>query len=337
MRRRTFLKLAALGVGTLQPAALPSRRESLAQIMTVLGPIPARQLGRTLMHEHVLVDFIGAEQIKPGRHDPEEVFQKVLPHLQRLKAAGGQALVECTPDYLGRDPQLLQRLSKASGLHIVTNTGFYGAAKDKYVPRFAYRESADELAGRWIREFEDGIPPGNIRPGIMKIGVDAGPLSRIDAKLVRAAARTHRRTGLTIASHTGDGVAALAQLTVLKQEEVEPSAFIWVHAQNEADPGFHQRAAALGAWLEFDSISHDSIAQHVELVLRMKRAGYLRRVLISQDAGWYEVGKPGGGPFRDYDTLFTEFLPALRKAGASEHDLHTLTVQNPREALTIRQ
>ncbi len=337
MKRRTFLKLAALSAGAFPKAHLASRKDPLLQVMTVLGPIPAKRLGVTLVHEHILVDFIGADQIVRGRYDPEEVFQKVLPQLRRLKAAGGQALAECTPDFLGRDPQLLRRLSKASGLHILTNTGFYGAANDKYVPRFAYSETADELALRWVREFEDGIVPDNIRPGFMKIGVDSGPLSEIDAKLVRAAARAHQRTGLAIASHTGDGVAALAQLEVLKQEGVEPSAFIWVHAQSEADATLHQHAAELGAWIEFDGISPKSITQHVDLVIHMRHAGLLGCVLISQDAGWYHVGEPGGGDFRAYDTLFTEFLPALRKAGMSASDIDILLIRNPRQALALRR
>jgi len=129
----------------------------------------------------------------------------VLPHLKSARALGGRTLVECTPAYMGRDPGLLAQLSQASGLQIITNVGFYGAAGGKYVPRFAYSETAKEIAARWIGEFRNGIPPTGIRPGFIKIGVDAGPLSEINAKLVSAAAITHLQTGLVIASHTGDG------------------------------------------------------------------------------------------------------------------------------------
>ena len=30
---------------------------------------------------------------------------------------------------------------------------------------------------------------------------------------------------------------------------------------------------------------------------------------ISQDAGWYHVGEPGGGEFRGYTYLYSDFLP----------------------------
>ena len=119
--------------------------------------------------------------------------------------------MECTPAYLGRDPVLLQRLSRAASLQILTNTGYYGAANDKFLPPHAFTESADQLAARWIREARDGIDGTGVRPAFMKIGVDAGPLSAVDEKLVRAAARTHRATGLPIYSHTGNGIAALAR------------------------------------------------------------------------------------------------------------------------------
>ena len=214
-----------------------------------------------------MVDFIGADATRPGRYDPEEVFLKALPHLRQVKSAGCDTLVDCTPAYIGRDAGLLRRLSEASGLQMVTNTGLYGAAKNKYVPRFAYAETAQQLAARWVKEFEDGIPPSGVRPGIIKIGVNSGPLSEIDAKLVKAAAITHQQTGLTIASHTGDGVAAMAQLSTLKSHGVAPAGFIWVHAQNEGDTRLHLHAAEAGAWVEFDGISSVAAQKHVELVL----------------------------------------------------------------------
>jgi phosphotriesterase-related protein len=316
----------------------PSPRGAAASPMieTVTGRIAADRLGVTLMHEHVLVDFIGADQIAPGRYDANEAYAAVLPHLQQVRALGCDTLVECTPAFLGRDPALLKRLAQASGIHILTNTGYYGAAKDKHVPRHAFAETVEQLAARWVREHERGIDGTSIKPAFMKIGVDDAPLSEIDRKLVRAAALAHRATGLPIASHTGSGAAAQEELDLLEQAGVPPSAFIWVHAQSERDAAFHTRAAARGAWVEFDGISPTSVSRHVDLVRHMKTEGRLGNVLVSHDAGWYRVGEPGGGRFRPYDTLFTAFVPALRAAGFGEPDVRQLLVGNPRTALQMR-
>ena len=219
-------------------------------------------------------------------------------------------------------------------MNILTNTGYYGAAKDKHLPRHAFTESADQLSARWIREFERGIDGTDIRPALMKIGVDEAPLSDVDAKLVRAAALTARATGLPIASHTATGVAALAEIELLDRGGVPASTFIWVHAHNERDTGFHIKAAKAGAWIEFDGVSDTSLDRHVELVRQMKAQGLLDRVLVSQDAGWYHVGEPGGGQFRPLETLFTKFIPALTSAGVTKEDVRKLLVENPRRALT---
>lgn len=314
-------------------AASPSPAARRA-IDTVTGPIAAAELGLTLMHEHVLVDFIGAASVSRSRYDADAVFTTALPYLQHVRTLGCRALVECTPAYLGRDVQLLKRLSEASGIRILSNTGFYGAAKDKHVPAFAFTETAEQLAARWIREAERGIDGTSIKPAFMKIGVDEAPLSEIDAKLVRAAAITHRATGLPIASHTGTGAAAMAELALLEAAAVPLSAFIWVHAQSERDDSLHDQVARRGAWVEFDGISPASLARHLALVQRMKAQGLLDRVLVSHDAGWYHVGEPGGGQFRPYTTLFTDFIPGLKSAGFSDAEVQQLLVENPRRALT---
>ena len=293
------------------------------------------QLGATLPHEHVLVDFIGADQVSRQRYDRDEVFSVVLPHLKRLRSAGCRALVECTPAWLGRDPLLLKRLADASGLTILTNTGYYGARQGKFLPAHAFEETADQLAGRWLHEWREGIEGTGIRPGFIKIGVDGGPLTDVNRKLVQAAARTHLQSGLTIAAHTGDGQAALEQLEILRAEGVSPSAWIWVHAQNEQNGDLHVRAGRQGAWVEFDGVGPQSIDRHVGLVETMRKHELLDRVLISHDAGWYSVGEPRGGDFRPYDTLFTDFLPALKTAGLSDSDIELLTVTNPAKAFSI--
>jgi phosphotriesterase-related protein len=331
MHRRTFLHLAA-GIA----AATTVRSGDLAPVIqTVRGPIPASALGRTLPHEHVLVDFVGADVIGPGRYEADKVFAAALPHLRRIQQLGAQALFEATPDFIGRDPRLLARLSEASGLHLVTNTGLYGARQNKFLPAYAHQESAAQLAARWIAEARDGIDGTAVRPGFIKSGVDGEPkLSPVHRKLVAAAALTHAATGLTVAVHTGRG-PGLEQLDVLREQGVGPAAYVWIHAQGARDDELFA-AADRGAWLSFDGLNRPTVKRHLTLCQEMKRRGNLGRVLLSHDAGWYDPAKPDGGTFRPFDLLFTTFLPLLRENGFSDTEIDQLTIRNPAAAYSVR-
>jgi phosphotriesterase-related protein len=328
MLRRVFLGSAAAACAA--PADAPRR----TQIQTVRGPVAPKNLGVTLMHEHVLVDFVGADKVSPSRYNVDEVFRVALPKLEELKKYGCQTLVECTPAYIGRDVKLLRRLSEASGLHLITNTGFYGAADDKFVPKRAEEIPAEEIAQIWIREYREGIEGTGIRPGFMKIGVDSGALSKIDAKLVEAGCICHKATGLRMHIHTGNGPAAMDILNVLAKQGVPASAFVWVHAQSEKDRKVHAEAAKAGAWIEYDGVSAARLKDDLSAVTEMIGLGYLNRLLLSHDSGWYRVGEPGGGRFNGYTYIFEEFLPALRKRGITEAQERTLMADNPARALT---
>jgi phosphotriesterase-related protein len=297
MKRRDFL----LAIGT---TAFASARPSV------------------LVHEHVLVDFIGADQIRPGRYNRDEVFRIALPKLKEVNSLGCRRLLECTPNFLGRDPALLARLSDATGLEIWSNTGLYGAANHKFVPSFARTETAEQLAKRWIAESREAW-----RPRFIKIGVNFAPLDELDRKLVRAAAITSKETGLTIASHTGNGGAALEQLEIVTAEKVSASKFVWVHAQNESNQRLHEQLARAGAWVEFDGIGPKTIELHLRCVQSLASKGLLSRVLISQDSGWYHVGEPGGGEFHGYTDLYAKFLPLLEPS-----QVPALIWDNPRAA-----
>jgi predicted metal-dependent phosphotriesterase family hydrolase len=341
LKRRAFLATSAAAAAAHALAGPRRARGGPAPpagtIHTVRGPIDVGHMGMTLVHEHVLVDFAGAEKVSRSRYEADEAFRTILPHLEELRERGCRTLVECTPAYLGRDPLLLRRLSETSGLHIVTNTGYYGAANDVAVPRHAYAETARQLADRWTSEARHGIEGTGVRPGFVKIGVDAGPLSDIDRKLVEAGALCHLDTGLTLAIHTGNGAAALEILSLLKKAGVSPEAYVWVHPQNEKDRATHSWAARQGAWLEFDGVSPSSLGAHVEAVVDLLRRDQLDRVLVSQDAGWYRVGEPGGGTYRPHTFLLDAFVPALRARGVGEAGVRALLVENPARAFAVRR
>jgi predicted metal-dependent phosphotriesterase family hydrolase len=46
------------------------------------------------------------------------------------------------------------------------------------------------------------------------------------------------------------------------------------------------------------------------------------------------VGEERGGYCPGYTFMFSDFLPQLRKSGIDENETRTLTVENPRRALS---
>ena len=326
--RRAFL-LASLG-GLVAAARKPDRT-----IMTVTGPIPAQQLGTTLIHEHFLVDFIGAAKTGYERWNRDAVLKKVGPYLEEAKKAGVKTIFDCTPAFLGRDVQLLKKLAAQSDLQIVTNTGYYGAVENKYLPAWAFTESAEQLTARWIDEARKGIEGSGVKPGFIKISVDAKEaLSQLHQKLVQAAALTHLQTGLTICSHTGAAAAAFQQIAILKKSGVHPSAFVWVHAQSEKDKATYLRAAAMGAWISLDGLGWGDFDTYAASLSQLKREKGLHRVLISHDAGWYKPDEPDAA-FQGYTNIFTELFPRLKNLGFTQKDFDQLLIHNPAEAMSI--
>lgn len=305
-------------------------------IITVTGEIPASEIGKTLHHEHLLVDFIGADSSGYHRWNKSDVVEKVLPYLLEIKKLGYKTLVECTPAYLGRDPELMKILSEKSGIQIITNTGYYSAVGGKFLPEHTFTETAEQLAARWIDEAKNGIEGTGIYPGFIKIAVEREPLEEIHRKVVEAACITHKATGMVIMSHTGPALPAFQEIEILKQNGVDPSAFIWTHAQNEKDFNKHLEAARMGAWIAFDNFNAGQLERYIEFAQTMKKEGLLGKVLFSHDAGWYRPGEPNGGEFRGFTEIEEFLIPALEKSGLSQPDIYQIFTTNPAEAFKVK-
>jgi len=313
-------------------------REDKLYINTCLGVMAAENLGKSLTHEHILVDFIGADSTGYHRWYRDEVVTRVFPYLEEIRKHGYLTLFECTPAYLGRDPFLCRELSKMTGLNIITNTGYYGAMNNKFLPGHVFSETADQIAERWIEEFKTGIDGSGVKPGFIKIAIERDSIvSVLHEKIVRAASRTHLATGMTIASHTGPSPGAYRQAEILKEEGVSPEAFIWVHAL-EGPVRDNINLAKQGMWISYDNMNDSPkvLQLFLEHLQAMKKADVLNKVLLSHDAGWYSPGQEDGGTFRSFTSIEKILLPALREQGFTKEEIYQLMIKNPEQAFGIR-
>lgn len=351
MERRQFISLSCFaGLVGLYPNILAIGAEAHGAekgfIMTVNGKIDISAMGLTLPHEHIVTDFTGAEPDNRPEYDNEATANLLLPYLKAAKKSGINTVIECTPQYIGRNVKLLQLLSKASAINIITNTGYYAAVGQKYLPKHAFTESSEELAARWLKEWENGIDGTDIRPGFIKLGVDNAPLKPVEQTLIKAAAIVHLKSGLKIAIHTGNAAAAREEVDLLIKSGVSPEALIWVHAQNDTSGFAHVELAKRGCWISLDSINEqrDSIVQYRNHIYRMKGEGLLHKLLISHDDGFAvteEGGKAGFNTFQNgnktpYKTIFEILKPALSELGITRDEFKMMTVTNPANAFRIK-
>jgi len=61
----------------------------------------------------------------------------------------------------------------------------------------------------------------------------------------------------------------------------------------------------------------------------------LDHVLVSQDSGWYNVGEPKVGNYKNHNTIFDHLIPALEQNGFTKEELNGLFVTNPARAFTV--
>jgi predicted metal-dependent phosphotriesterase family hydrolase len=301
-------------------------------INTVKGKIEIEKLGFTLTHEHIMSNF-GGELSARANYTKDSLYRQVIPYLRLIKSQGVRSIVDCTTAYFGRDVNILKELADSTGLQIITNTGFYGAAKDRYVPQIAYSLSEEQIAALWIAEFRNGIDGTKIKPGFVKLAFDEGEPSAIDIKLFEAGVRTHLKTGLTLAVHTGGNTkAAETQMRLLQRFGVNFTAWIWTHAHHVTNVDVLMDAARKGAWISLDGVNDQNYASYVSKLKQFQSHKLLNKVLLSHDGNSF----PRGKAIRPYDAIQRLLLPELKKQGFSDSDIVQLTQENPQEAFAIR-
>jgi phosphotriesterase-related protein len=303
----------------------------MARIMTTLGPRRAEELGTLLPHEHVFVDLRRWDQPGYGEADPATVVMLMGPEIERARAAGVTAIVECSTVGVGRRADIDRAVSAATGFPLVVPTGIY---REPWVPAWAHQASEDALSDWMLGELSDEIAGTGVQAGWIKLSAGDDGLTACEAKILRAAARAAKATGSVIGSHTIRGHVVRDQLDIIEAAGLAPDRFIWIHTQAEPSLGLHLEIARRGAWIEYDAIGSDDFddAYFVARIADALAAGLGGRLLLSQDRGMFDPAQPGGGTPRPYTYLSEQFLPGLRSAGLDEAEIERLTRRNPFDA-----
>src|SRR5260370_10192899 len=167
----------------------------MAEVMTVLGPIPAHELGVTDAHDHL---FLRSPAL-PGQdfHEGEKAAGEVT-------GAGLNTIVEVTQIDLGRDPAGMRAVSQRTGVHVIAATGYH---RDVHYPRghWVYDASVDELAGRILADLQRGMDSDAARAGVIKAGASYQHISAAEKRrlIAAAAGSTGDRGAITVATEIG--------------------------------------------------------------------------------------------------------------------------------------
>lgn len=297
----------------------------MTALVTVQGPVPPEHVGRVLPHEHVLCDFYRVTHNLDHLLNDEGL---AVSELRAFAAAGGSLLVDCTPADLGRNVLGLRRVSEAASVQIMAATGWYRA---RFYPQWIDEARTNDLADRMVEELTEGIDGTGIRAGVIgEIGVDRDHVTAREERVLRAAARAHRRTGAPLLTHASMFPVGVAQLDLLEEEGVDPRRIAIGHADTYLDLDYHRAILERGAYLAFDTVARRHInpdERRVEFLLRLLDAGWEEQLLMSSDRCFRSDLRAYGGP--GYAVVFAEFLPALRSAGVPEPTIDLLTIHNP--------
>lgn len=298
----------------------------MTYLYTTLGPLAKNQLGMILPHEHVFVDLRTPAQPGYAVADAEDVIGLMGPQIRQIQQLGITALVECTTVGVGRRADLDLAVSRATNFPIVVPTGSY---REPWITDWVAAASEKELENWMVRELTQRFDEADYRAGWIKISAGDDGISKIEERILRAAARAGARTGAVIGSHTIKGKVVMQQLDIIESEGYRADRFISIHTQEEKDIGLHRAVASRGAWIEYDHVGRSPDEDLIALIVATIEAGQSDQLLLSHDLGWFDPALPGGGTPRSYAHLSNVLLPKLVETGVTAAEIKQLTHDNP--------
>lgn len=341
----------------------------MTTVQSVTGPIDSTQLGVCLPHEHIINDVrswhtpttqlldsaeyanapVSMDILWELRQDPfgniDNCFMSdvdvAIRELQYFQQLGGHTILDATSVSIGRNLPVLRDISEKTGLTIIAGTGFY---LDSSQPDEIKALSTEDIADILLTDLADGVD--GVRPGFIgEIGVSSD-FTPAERKSLEAACIAQVATGLPMQVHL-PGWFRLGHdvLNIVESRGVNPHHVVLCHmGPSGADLEYQSSLARRGAWIQYDMIGMEvfyadqgvqcpSDEDNAINLLRLCDAGHSDRVLMSQDIFMKSLLRSFGGP--GYGHILQFFIPRLKRLGADETLIDTLTIHNPRHLFDI--
>lgn len=341
------------------------------KVQTVLGAVAPHELGPSLVHEHLLIGLgcwfeppadplrqhLVEARVTPSLRgllasDPYHCrdnlvltdCQLVVDELRHFTALGGRTLVDLTTRSIGPFPNELVDIARASGLNIVAGTGFYVARSH---PAWIRDATVEQITDFMQKEILVGIDDTHVRAGIIGELGTSSPITADETKVLRAAARAQRTTGLAINVHLpifrreGHNV-----LDILDVAGADLGRVVLSHLDESMDGEYICSLARRGAFVELDTFgsefSFDESNEHepsdwdrIGLLLDLLNADLGQKVLVSQDVcNKIHLLYYGG---YGYAHVLRTIVPRLKARGVNQRTIELLLVKNPAHMLSGEQ
>lgn len=297
----------------------------MRQVQTVLGEIPASELGLVLVHEHVFHDIY---EITMSSHMILSDVNVARRELTYLKEKGGDTIVDQTVHGLNGNPQALAEISAEVGINIIAGTGFYW---EKFHPPWLAGMSEDDIVNLLISDLTVGFEGTDVKAGMIgEIGTNHRGISPAEERVIRACARAQQEVGVVISTHALFNRIGLDQARMFLDAGANLDKLVIGHVDTTPDVDYHEELLDFGVWIAYDSIGQldkQPDEHRADAIVELIARGHRDRLLLSADIGKRGALESYGG--RGYAVVITDFLPLLRERGLSEEDIDALTKDNP--------
>jgi phosphotriesterase-related protein len=338
----------------------------MAFVRTVLGDIPADDIGPVMFHEHVLFDIV-----PPGSCEDRDAAMPVTERwqidyrsndtvanahqqdvdiaaqeLRRFSADGGGLIVDQSVAGLARDANGLAHVAKASGTHLVAAAGTYTRP---YLSSALIRLDIDDLAARFKAEVTQGLDGTSVRAGLIGEMGCSWPMAPFECRALRAAARAACETGAALSVHPGRAPHACEDiLDIVEGEGLDLQRVVLCHMdRTHPDGSGIQPLLARGANVEWDFFgveqSHYWMGEvdlpidrdRLRLIADFAQAGYEDQILVSQDICTKTRLHHWGG--HGYGHILRNVVPLMHRFGFEPGLISNLLRDTPLRLLSLKE